>query len=129
MQIPSFYYKEQSPRKKFGKQFSKYFLRPKNVQNCFWPGQRQNNLFFLCFSSVLPFKNYRKHFPLACFKNVQNYFFAITSYRVNVKILWGLEKATSKREIWNWDPKTIWHNMVSVQFFCSKITPLYCTSA
>ena len=69
--------------------------------------------------------------PVAGFKNVLNkYFFA--EFRVTITIFRGLatfHKETYKVRFWNWGPKTTWHNMASVQFFLSQITPTNCIVA
>ena len=55
LQIPSFYFKEQSLRKKLKIKFVEYsLLGPQNGQNCFWLGQ---NKCFLSFFSFFALKN------------------------------------------------------------------------
>ena len=45
LQISSFYFKEQSPKRKFKLTNFIIFLDPQNGQNCFWHGQ--SNFYFI----------------------------------------------------------------------------------
>ena len=53
LQIPSFYFKEQSPTRKFEIKKRSVFLVTQNGQHCFWPGQSKTNFSEFIFNFIL----------------------------------------------------------------------------
>ena len=74
-------------------------------------GQHKINFFIL--SSFVSVNKLKKTFPsCAGFNHVFQEFF-----RVNFEALLApMEKAKLQSEIFSWDPKTVWPNMVGVNF-------------
>ena len=101
----------------------KKMLGPQNGQICFWLGQRKSN--FFNFSSFLAFKQTKEKIliqvqPLKIIKNF------LAHFRVTVKIFRGPQPTFQKEKFRIWGPFAVWHNLLSAQFFLSKITPPYC---
>ena len=117
-QIPSFYFKEQSSRRR-----KIICLGPQNWQNvCFLLGQRKHILiiFVMCFSLFFKLLENQRS-PGAGSKNVKFLFYLILGYQSTFsEILRQVKNQHLKVIFWNWGPVTIWHNMRSVQFFTLK---------
>ena len=88
--IPSFYFKEQLPKRKFENMLclTHCFIMPAKWENCFliWSMEKQN---FLRFSSILFFKTVKEDIPP--WRRLQKGLlkFSFAHFRELIKIFWG----------------------------------------